>query len=194
VVARPVHSPAAGGEGLNARARPTQDAAAVERDILDLNPEEVPMTKDNARLAFEQMDTERLLANVAFFANEFSAEGLTLLKAVAEERGITEETVRAHRASVYPGIEFPFKCDSCKCDLLLTEEEFVDGQYTCADCFSSDVVRYLDLALPPSAVDVATSVLLSRGLFGHMRDTGKRAARRGAIEDGSYWLKLRRGK
>ncbi len=148
------------------------------------------MTKDSARQAFEEMEVEKLLATAAFFADEYTVDGLKVLKSVAAERGITEEAIRYHRSRSYPGIAFSFKCDSCMCDLELSREEFIDGKWTCPNCNASGLVHFFYLVVPPSVIDRLTGVFFTGGILGEMRDS-KHAAQRKAIEDGSYWEELR---
>lgn len=149
------------------------------------------MTTDPVRDAFEQMDDDQLLTTAAFFADEYTSEGLKVLKAVADSHGITETTIRALRDSCYPEIEFAFKCETCDREILLNREGFVDGEYTCPDCNSCSHVRYMELALPASVLEKFSRIMLAGGVLGELRDSRKRAARREGIMDGSYWNKLK---
>lgn len=171
---------------------PLQARRASGRGDPDLRAEwRSHMTTNSIRAAFEQMDDGLLLATAAFFADEYTPNALRVLKAVAESRGISEASIRDHRESCYPEIEFEFRCETCNRELLLERAGFVDGEYTCPHCNSCNPVHYIELVPPPPSLESFTKFMLQGGIIGEIRDAQEYQARRASILDGTYWSRLK---
>ncbi len=151
---------------------------------------------DTIRDFFEKMSDGDLLGTLSFFQIEFTPETLTILKNMAEARGITDSAVRQHRESCYPELELEFKCGSCECELLLDRDAFIDGEYQCPDCGCTNQLCYTDLVLAKSDLEdilkiaAIASVSIGGGVLLRIADNRKRIDRRDGILDGSYWKGL----
>ena len=96
---------------------------------------------NSAREIFQKMNYQELLSTASFFKVEYAPETLDMLKEIAVERGITDETVRQYRESCYVEFDFEFKCNVCNSELTLDKEDFIKGIYTCPDCNATNMIN-----------------------------------------------------
>ena len=96
----------------------------------------------NAGLNFASLTDLQLLEQIAFFLVDYKPEVQTALEEELKQRSLSNVNVQEYRRENLGLKSGGTQCNSCKEDLILDENELLNGTFTCPECGTNQLVNY----------------------------------------------------